>query len=229
MSPSLQAKFLRILQDGALQRVGGKAELRVDVRVIAATNRDAAARSLKDGTLREDLYYRLNVFTIVLPPLRTRREDIPLLVQAFIEEFNAKYERQVRGVDDPRLRFLVGHDGRATCGELRNVIERAVIGCAGELISCGGAARRAGHASAAEAVAVAAGRPVAVPAASDVERELILKTLASVDNNKTRAAELLGISLRPFTTSSTGTASSMRWSLKRRRPPSSPCSSWGWW
>ena len=192
MSPSLQAKFLRILQDGALKRIGGKAELRVDVRVLAATNRDPA-KSLKDGTLREDLYYRLNVFTLVLPPLRTRREDIPLLVQAFIEEFNAKYERKVRGVDDAALRFLVSHDWPGNVRQLRNALERAVIGCAGELITAAELPAEPGTESA-EAVAVAAGR-VAVRL-KDVERDVILKTLASVGNNKTRAAELLGISLK---------------------------------
>jgi DNA-binding NtrC family response regulator len=193
MSPSLQAKFLRILQDGALKRIGGKAELRVDVRVLAATNRDPA-KSLKDGTLREDLYYRLNVFTVTLPPLRTRREDIPLLVQAFLEEFNAKYERKVRGVDDAALRFLIGHDWPGNVRQLRNSMERAVIGCAGELITVAELPAEPG-AEPAEAAAAAAGGRVAVRL-KDVERDVILKTLASVGNNKTRAAELLGISLK---------------------------------
>ena len=192
MSPSLQAKFLRILQDGSLKRIGGRAELRVDVRVLAATNRDPA-KSLKDGTLREDLYYRLNVFTLMLPALRTRREDIPLLVQAFIEEFNAKYERKVRGVDDAALRFLVGHDWPGNVRQLRNSLERAVIGCAGELITVAELPAEPG-AEPPDAVATAAGR-VAVRL-KDVERDVILKTLASVGNNKTRAAELLGISLK---------------------------------
>jgi DNA-binding NtrC family response regulator len=192
MSPSLQAKFLRILQDGALKRIGGKAELRVDVRVLAATNRDPT-KSLKDGTLREDLYYRLNVFTLTLPPLRTRREDIPLLVQAFLEEFNAKYERKVRGVDEGALRFLVGHDWPGNVRQLRNSMERAVIGCAGELITVAELPAEPG-AEPAEAAAAAGGR-VAVRL-KDVERDVILKTLASVGNNKTRAAELLGISLK---------------------------------
>jgi DNA-binding NtrC family response regulator len=192
MSPSLQAKFLRILQDGALKRIGGKAELRVDVRVLAATNRDPT-KSLKDGTLREDLYYRLNVFTLTLPPLRTRREDIPLLVQAFLEEFNAKYERKVRGVDEAALRFLIGHDWPGNVRQLRNSMERAVIGCAGELITVVELPAEPG-AEPTEAAAAAAGR-IGVRL-KDVERDVILKTLASVGNNKTRAAELLGISLK---------------------------------
>jgi len=193
MSPSLQAKFLRILQDGSLKRIGGKSELRVDVRVLAATNRDPA-RSLKDGTLREDLFYRLNVFMLPLPGLRTRREDIPLLVQAFIEEFNAKYERKVRGVDEAALRFLVGHDWPGNVRQLRNAIERAVIGCAGELITVAELPVEPGL-DPAEPVTAATGGRVAVRL-KDVERDVILKTLASVGNNKTRAAELLGISLK---------------------------------
>jgi DNA-binding NtrC family response regulator len=193
MSPSLQAKFLRILQDGALKRIGGKAELHVDVRVLAATNRDPA-KALKDGALREDLYYRLNVFTLTLPPLRTRREDITLLIQAFIEEFNTKYERKVRGVDDAALRFLVGHDWPGNVRQLRNSIERAVIGCAGELITVAELPAEPGTEPADTAAVAAAGR-VAVRL-KDVERDVILKTLASVGNNKTRAAELLGISLK---------------------------------
>ena len=193
MSPSLQAKFLRILQDGSLKRIGGKSELRVDVRVLAATNRDPA-KSLKDGTLREDLYYRLNVFLVPLPPLRTRREDIPLLVQAFIEEFNAKYERKVRGVDEAALRFLVGHDWPGNVRQLRNAIERAVIGCASELITGAELPAEPGLDPATPSTAATGGR-VAVRL-KDVERDVILKTLASVGNNKTRAAELLGISLK---------------------------------
>ncbi|HEU5191017.1 MAG TPA: sigma-54 dependent transcriptional regulator [Methylomirabilota bacterium] len=193
MSPSLQAKFLRILQDGSLKRIGGKSELRVDVRVLAATNRDPA-KSLKDGTLREDLYYRLNVFLVPLPPLRTRREDIPLLVQAFIEEFNAKYERKVRGVDEAALRFLVGHDWPGNVRQLRNAIERAVIGCASELITGAELPVEPGLDPATPSTAATGGR-VAVRL-KDVERDVILKTLASVGNNKTRAAELLGISLK---------------------------------
>ena len=92
MSPGLQAKYLRTLQDGAVRRLGGKTELKVDVRIIAATNRNPL-QAVKDGSFREDLYYRLNVLNVTLPPLRQRREDIPLLIDAFIKEFNDKYDK----------------------------------------------------------------------------------------------------------------------------------------
>jgi len=185
MAPGLQAKFLRILEDGVVKRIGGKAEIRVDARVLAATNKDPA-RAIKDGTLREDLYYRLNVFTISLPPLRDRKDDIPLLLQSLIEEFDAKYDRKVRAVDDAALAVLTAHDWPGNVRELRNTVERAVIGCPGELIA------RA-HLPAGLGTRPAAPASVRL---KDLEREMILKTLASVGNNKTHAAQLLGISLK---------------------------------
>jgi DNA-binding NtrC family response regulator len=193
MSPPLQAKFLRILQDGALKRIGGRSEIRVDVRVLAATNKEPA-RGLQDGSFREDLYYRLNVFTLSLPLLRARREDIPLLIQAFVEEFDAKYERKVRGVDEAALRYLVAHDWPGNVRQLRNTLERAVISCAGELITAADLPHEPVPGSAEEPRA-SAPHPAATKL-KDVEREVILKTLASMGNNKTRAAEVLGISLK---------------------------------
>jgi DNA-binding NtrC family response regulator len=193
MSPPLQAKFLRILQDGALKRIGGRSEIKVDVRVLAATNKEPA-RGLKDGSFREDLYYRLNVFTLSLPLLRARREDIPLLIQAFVEEFDAKYERKVRGVDEAALRYLVAHDWPGNVRQLRNTLERAVISCAGELITPADLPSEPGPGSG-EDHRAGAPLPVGVKL-KDVEREVILKTLASVGNNKTKAAEVLGISLK---------------------------------
>ncbi|MBI2526606.1 MAG: sigma-54-dependent Fis family transcriptional regulator [Candidatus Rokubacteria bacterium] len=203
MSPSLQAKFLRILEDGSVKRVGGKAEIRVDVRVLAATNKDPA-KAIQDGKFREDLYYRLNVFAIPLPPLRDRKEDIPLLIQAFLEEFDAKYDRKVRGVDDAALSVLTAHDWPGNVRELRNIVERALIACPGELIAAahlpaGLGERPAREPEPAGAVPPAAGPGGEVPAGvrlRDLEREAILKTLAAVNNNKTRAAQLLGISLK---------------------------------
>jgi DNA-binding NtrC family response regulator len=193
MSPPLQAKFLRILQDGALKRIGGRSEIKVDVRVLAATNKEPA-RGLKDGSFREDLYYRLNVFTLSLPLLRARREDIPLLIQAFVEEFDAKYERKVRGVDEAALRYLVAHDWPGNVRQLRNTLERAVISCAGELITPADLPSEPGP-GIVEDHRAGAPLPVGVKL-KDVEREVILKTLASVGNNKTKAAEVLGISLK---------------------------------
>jgi transcriptional regulator with PAS, ATPase and Fis domain len=193
MTPSTQAKFLRILQDGVVRRLGGKTELAVDVRVLASTNKDPV-KAMKDGAFREDLYYRLNVVSIQLPPLRERREDIPLLIQAFVEEFNSKYARQIRSVDEAVQQILLSHPWPGNVRELRNTIERAVITCETDLIAPRhlppGFAAGGRHEAASE-VTLPLGTSV-----EEAEKALILKTLASVGNNKARAAEILKISLK---------------------------------
>ena len=193
MTPSTQAKFLRILQDGTLRRLGGKTEVAVDVRVVAATNKDPE-KAIRDGALREDLYYRLNVFSISLPPLRERREDIPLLIRAFLDEFDAKYDKHVKAVDELVLEILRRHPWPGNVRELRNVIERAVIACAADVIAP--AHLPAGLSNLADQGPADLIRLPVGTSLADVEREVILKTLAAVDRNKTRAAELLGISVK---------------------------------
>jgi DNA-binding NtrC family response regulator len=193
MSASIQAKFLRILQDGVVRRVGGKSEITVDVRVLAATNKDVG-KALKEGLLREDLYYRLNVFTVSLPPLRERADDIPRLAQAFIEEFDVKYDRQVRSLDQAALDVLMAHPWPGNVRELRNVIERAVVACQGELITLHDLPAEMGRTAPAEnrdALTISVGTTI-----QDAEKALIMATLGRVDNNKTRAAEILKISLK---------------------------------
>jgi transcriptional regulator with PAS, ATPase and Fis domain len=149
---------------------------------------------MKEGTFREDLYYRLNVLNIPLPPLRDRGEDIPLLIQAFIEEFNGKYQKRIRSVDETAQQTLLGYAWPGNVRELRNTIERAVITCQGDLITPAylppnlvGQTR----VESPDSVTLPLGTTV-----EDAEKALILKTLASVGNNKTRAAEILGISLK---------------------------------
>jgi len=193
MNPSIQAKFLRILQDGVVRRLGGKIELAVDVRVLAATNQDPQ-QAIKDGSLREDLYYRLNVFRLALPPLRGRRDDIPLLIEAFIEEFNRKYSKQIRSVDELVERILLSHPWPGNVRELRNTIERAVIVCDADLIGPQHLPPGLTYATVGsenDAVTLHVGVTV-----EEAERALILKTLASVSNNKARAAGILGISIK---------------------------------
>jgi DNA-binding NtrC family response regulator len=193
MSPATQAKFLRILQDGTVRRLGGKSELSVDARVVAATNRDPQ-KAIKEGSLREDLFYRLNVFSLALPPLRERREDIRLLIEAFIEEFNGKYARHIRSVDDVTERILLAHPWPGNVRELRNTLERAVIVCDADLIAPQHLPPGLTHAAAgAETDAVTFQVGVTV---EEAERALILKTLAVVGNNRTRAAGILGISVK---------------------------------
>ena len=108
MTPATQVKLLRVLQERRFRRLGGKNEQSVDVRVIAATNMDPAD-AVQKGKLREDLFYRLNVFALTLPPLRERKDDLPLLVQAFITEFNARNQKSIAGVDHQVMRILEQH------------------------------------------------------------------------------------------------------------------------
>src|SRR5262249_55977197 len=122
------------LEEGTVRRLGAKHEIKIDVRVLAATNKEPLA-ALRDGSFREDLYYRLNVLSIAVPPLRDRREDIPLLVEAFVREFNAKYEKRVASVEDSTLRTLMAHPWPGNVRELRNTIERAMIACSGDVLS----------------------------------------------------------------------------------------------
>jgi DNA-binding NtrC family response regulator len=199
MSPATQVKFLRVLQDGRFRRVGGQAEIAVDVRVVAATNK-SPMKALQDGALREDLYYRIAVFTVTLPPLRERPEDLAELVRVLLEELDERHRRNVRGVDEAALAVLRRYAWPGNVRELRNVLERAVIVCPGELIGVA-------HLPSPPAAAATPSEPGAEPGPDDVrlsvgttvdeaERRLILRTLAHTGNNKTRAAEILGISLK---------------------------------
>jgi DNA-binding NtrC family response regulator len=196
MSPSIQAKFLRILQDSSVKRIGGTAPIQVDVRVVAATNKDPL-KAIQDGSLREDLYYRLNVCTIHLPPLRDRKDDIPLLAKALIEEFNANYMRNVQTIDDEALQCLMKHTWPGNVRELRNAIERAVMTCTSDVITSAHLPEFTGGVEGPtsdgkmETVRLPLGSTI-----EDAERQLILQTLKYSQNNKTRAAEILGVSLK---------------------------------
>jgi DNA-binding NtrC family response regulator len=193
MTPATQVKLLRVLQERRFRRLGGRVEQDVDVRVIAATNIDPAV-AIREGKLRDDLYYRLNVFTVALPPLRERKDDLPLLIHFFIDEFNARDHRTVKAVSLEAMRLLQHYDWPGNVRELRNVIERATILAKGELIEPShlpplGSPRAATAALA--GLSIAPGMTV-----DEAEQKLILATLDSAGGNKTRAAETLGISLK---------------------------------
>ena len=196
MNPSTQAKFLRILEDGMVRRLGGKNETKVDVRVITATNKDPI-QGMKDGSFREDLYYRLNVVSLHIPPLRDRREDIPLLIRAFIDEFDAKYDKRIRSVDEPTLQAMLTHPWPGNVRELRNSLERAVIVCETELIGLGDLPASPGRLDGdakdddRESISFPLGTKM-----DDIEKAVILRTLEFHANNKTQAAQTLGISLK---------------------------------
>ncbi len=133
MSPALQVKLLRVIQEKEYEPLGSTSPRKTDVRIIAATNKDLS-KLVSEGKFREDLYYRLNVVKIDLPPLSQRREDIPLLIEAFIQKFNAKMGKQIRGVSDRALRILLNHDFPGNVRELENIIEHAFVLCKGDLI-----------------------------------------------------------------------------------------------
>ncbi len=191
LSPGLQVKLLRVLQEMQVRPVGSTKAYSVDVRVIAATNRDLD-RTLAEGTLRQDLYYRLNVVRISLPPLRSRREDVPALVSHFIRRFNRRFRRDIRGVTPDALQALQGYNFSGNVRELENFVERAYAMGAREQITLADLPSLAsGHVATS---AVAAGG--AIPQLADVEKELILRALAQYKDDKEAAAKALGISRR---------------------------------
>jgi transcriptional regulator with PAS, ATPase and Fis domain len=192
MVPGTQVKLLRVLQEQKFRRLGGRQEQTVDVRVIAATNRDPS-EAVRDGKLREDLYYRLNVFTIELPPLRDRRADIPLLVQTFLNEFNARNNKAVRAVDQEAMYLLERYGWPGNIRELRNVIERATILAEGDFIEAKHLPPPVVTRSEQTLPTVTLSPGTTV---DEAERRLIVLTLEHTRNNKTRAAEILGISLK---------------------------------
>ena len=193
MTPATQVKLLRVLQERKFRRLGGRVEQSVDVRVIAATNVDPA-EAVQKGKLREDLYYRLNVFAFRLPTLRERKEDLPLLVQAFINEFNTRNQKSIAGVDQQAMRMIEHYGWPGNVRELRNVIERATILAPGPFIEARHMPPVLAEEPAVEQqpqLALAPGTTV-----EEAERRLIMMTLAHTRDNKTRAAEILGISLK---------------------------------
>src|SRR5260370_5840656 len=196
MPIATQAKLLRVLEDHKLRRLGSKVETTVDVRVLAATNKvpeEAVARS----ELRNDLYYRLTVFNIHMPTLREHREGRPDLVQALLAEVNTKHTRRVAAVSEAVLNAFRNYTWPGNVRELRNTLERAVIVCEGPVIETKHLPPGFGHApvrpSADDADSIRVGVGTTV---GEAERQLIIKTLESTNNNKTRAAEVLGISLK---------------------------------
>src|SRR5277367_2988535 len=196
MPVGTQAKLLRVLEDRKLRRLGSKVETTVDVRVLAATNKvpeEAVAR----GELRNDLYYRLNVFNIHMPPLREHKDDIPALVESLLRDMSAKHARKVAAVSEAVLNLFQNYSWPGNVRELRNTLERAVIVCEGAVVETKHLPPGFGQATIRtssedpDAIHLGVGTTV-----EEAERQLILKTIESTSNNKTRAAEILGISLK---------------------------------
>ncbi|MGH9957430.1 MAG: sigma-54-dependent transcriptional regulator [Pyrinomonadaceae bacterium] len=194
MPALLQAKLLRVIEERAIRRLGSKKEIYVDVRVLAATNRKPE-EAVQSGTLREDLLYRLNVFRIDLPPLRDRKEDLPLLAQHLVTQLAHKHGRPARFLSPGAITALQFHAWPGNVRELRNVIERAVIICSSEQIERHHFAPYPIEQRVRQRNEDTITLPVATPL-EEVERQMIMRTLHKTGNNKTRAAALLGISLK---------------------------------
>jgi transcriptional regulator with PAS, ATPase and Fis domain len=196
MPVATQAKLLRVLEDRKLRRLGSKAETTIDVRVLAATNK-VPEEAVASGQLRNDLYYRLNVFNIHMPPLRDHKDDLTDLVPYLLNDMNTKHGRTVSGINDDVAKAFQNHAWPGNVRELRNTLERAVIVCETRMVEPKhlppgfGAVIPRAPVQEANAIRLGVGTTV-----EQAERLLILKTLESTNNNKTRAAEILGISLK---------------------------------
>ncbi len=194
MSLETQAKILRALEYGTFERLGGTQSIQTDVRVLSATNRDLR-EEIEKGAFREDLFYRLNVITLPVPPLRERREDIPVLARAFQERFAVAQKKEIRGITNRALRLLEKYPWPGNVRELEHVIERAVVLCGGDEIDVTHLPDQIRELGASEEGEQVIHLPVGITL-KEAEKTLILKTLEAVDYHRGRAAEILGISKR---------------------------------
>ncbi len=192
MPIATQAKLLRVLEDSKIRRLGSKTETTVDVRVLAATNK-VPEEAVAKGQLRNDLYFRLNVVQIRMPPLREHLEDLPALTAALLEELNRKHGRAIKGVTDDVLEMFQRYSWPGNVRELRNILERGVVTSTGDVLRRPDLAPELGRGAVSldDGLRLRAGMTIA-----EAERRLILESLAFTQNNKTRAAEMLGISLK---------------------------------
>ncbi len=195
----LQVKLLRAIQDGEIRRVGDNRPIQMDLRIIAATNRDVD-EAVAQGEFRDDLYYRLNVVSIHLPPLRQRREDIPLLVKHFLVKYTEKHNRPIRIIAPDAVDSLINYDWPGNIRELQNAIEQAVIMCDGEVIQPDDLPEKIHFADAKVRVIIPENRlnlkGILNEVLEQTENQLINRALELTEGNRTKAAELLGISRR---------------------------------
>ncbi len=194
MNPLLQAKLLRVLQEGEIDRIGGRQPIAIDVRVIATTNRNIEGMIAK-GEFREDLYYRLNVIAIRIPPLRERPEDIELLTIHFLKSFSGEYRRPVQAISEGAMAWMKKQQWRGNVRELKNLMERAVLMSQGNILDFSDLCPD----SAALASREAEESPTLdFPSLSlrEMEEKMIMRALEKTNGNRTHAAKMLGISIR---------------------------------
>lgn len=195
MSPATQVKLLRVLEERTFRRVGGVRDIQVDVRIISATNRDLL-KAMEDESFRSDLYYRIGVIPVHLPPLRERREDIPLLAEHFIQQFNREFGKQVRGISRMAEKILLEYPWPGNIRELKNVIERAIILECGEQLLVEHLPREmVDRTVGSQAGPLNFRLPAEGIDIEDVERELIRQALEQAEGNQSRAAKLLNLGI----------------------------------
>ncbi len=187
INPSVQIKILRVLQEKTFERVGGEKTISVDTRIIAATNRDLK-EEVEKGNFREDLYYRLNVVNIHVPPLRERKDDIPLLASAFLEQFSAENEKAIEGIENKASTMLYNYNWPGNIRELRNCMESAVVLCKKHIIGPDDLPPGVRTNEEEGVIRIELGTSMA-----EAEKIIIRQTLKGVNNNKSRASEILGI------------------------------------
>jgi two-component system NtrC family response regulator/two-component system response regulator HydG len=194
--PELQVKLLRVLEERQVMRVGGGELIDVDFRLIAATNRDLE-KEVSDGRFREDLYYRLKVVTLRIPPLRERRADVPLLVEHYLRQACAEHGKDEKTVSPPAMEALAGYDWPGNVRELKNLVESLVIFHQGDAVEVEDlppeVSRARAEPGAGAPIQVAEGRPRTM---DEIERQAILETLSRTGGHRAQAAHLLGIGLR---------------------------------
>jgi len=189
--PATQIKLLRVLQEGEFERVGGNKTIKVNIRIIAASNRDLQ-EAVKRGAFREDLYYRLNVVNIKLPALRERRDDIPFLVNFFIEKYNKKYQMKVKGISQKAMNLLTDYEWTGNVRELENAMESILVINSPGVIDIQHLPQE---------IRDVKERPEVIPikigtSLEEVEKEILIQTLKATKGNKRKAARLLGINVR---------------------------------
>lgn len=191
ISPNIQAKLLRVLEEEEFERVGGEKTVKVDVRIVATTNRDLV-EEIQKGTFREDLYYRLNVVPIYLPSLRERQEDVPLLVEYYLKKYSLENNAVVKSIDSEAMDYLCEYNWPGNVRELRNIVQRAVVMGSSEVLHLKQFAALFNHREVKRNDTTASqGKAI-----EDVEKDLIFSTLEKTGGNKTKAAELLKITTR---------------------------------
>ena len=189
MDVDIQAKLLRVIETKSFRRLGGKEEINVDVRMLAATNKNVA-QAIELGELRKDLYYRFSVIEIYLPPLRERKEDIPLLIDFFLKSYCQKHRKSLKRFTEETKNILMKYDWPGNVRELKNVVERVVIMCPHDIVTPNYLPETIIESrNKVEFITIPIGTSLKA-----AEKNIILKTLSSVDNNKTLAADILGLS-----------------------------------